>query len=416
MKRRALAWGFVLVLAALLVAGLVRLFHLRQTGGDLYPPYSSLRSDPLGIKALYLALEELGLDVHRNYRPWRWVQADAPATWLMVGVKRADFLEEWAEHGLLIEALAQNGGRLVIAFAGELTPPSVNWGSLWRKLNQAGKVTSESHAPLEERWQFQFAHQDLSKQEDETFLPATARRVPALADWPQTLDWRSALVFTNHSPAWRVLYAVNNAPVVMERSWGRGTIVLLSDSYLLSNEAMRFHRVPPLLAWLVGRSARVVFNETHLGVVEQPGMGNLLRQYRLQGVAAVLLLLALLYIWQNSFPLAPLPQKPSAEQAAYIQGRDTMMGLVHLLRRGIPPRRVLRICLEHWKETAGRNADATVLAEMEARVNAFEQTPARLANPVAVYAELARLAAEKRRHRKSQTPAAPKNSSPSSAL
>jgi hypothetical protein len=141
----------------------------------------------------------------------------------------------------------------------------------------------------------------------------------------------------------------------------------------------------------------VVFNEIHLGVMEQPGMGSLLREYRLQGVAVIVLLLALLYIWQNSFPLAPAPQTRPSEQASLVMGRDARMGLVNLLRRGLPPRRLLRVCLEHWKDTAGRRANPATLAEMEARVNAFEQAPARLANPVPVYAELAQLAAEKRR-------------------
>ena len=40
-------------------AGLVHLFHLRFESGDNYPPYSSLRADPLGTKALFESLEPL---------------------------------------------------------------------------------------------------------------------------------------------------------------------------------------------------------------------------------------------------------------------------------------------------------------------------------------------------------------------
>ncbi len=45
----------VLVLAfamAGFVFGIVRLFELRFSAGDIYPPYSSFRTDPLGTKAL----------------------------------------------------------------------------------------------------------------------------------------------------------------------------------------------------------------------------------------------------------------------------------------------------------------------------------------------------------------------------
>lgn len=405
MKRHALAWGMLLGCTALLVLGLARLFQLRQMGGDVYPAYSSLRPDPLGVKALYLALQEVGLEVRRNFRPWPWVKPEDKVTWFMVGIKRDSFQDEWPDFGNTVEALAKHGGRLLLAFEGELTPPTSNLPRLWRKLSRQTPPGAEPRKPLEENWQFEFAHVPLPQKDQETFAPTVARRASAPAELPETLMWRSSLVFTNASSVWRVLYRVNDQPVMMERPWGRGTLVLLSDSFLLSNEAMRFQRQPALLAWLLGRPAVVVFNETHLGVIEQPGMGSLLRQYRLQGVAALLGLLALLYIWQNTFPLAPAPQNRAGEQTTLVRGRDTMMGLVNLLRRGLPPRQLLRVCLEHWKDTAGRTAHPATVAEMEARINAFEQTPARLANPASVFAELARLSAQKRRPPPSPSPA-----------
>ena len=52
------------------VLGAVKLTLMRFKGGDVYPPYSSLRTDPLGVKAFYEALSELpGLHVRRNYTP-----------------------------------------------------------------------------------------------------------------------------------------------------------------------------------------------------------------------------------------------------------------------------------------------------------------------------------------------------------
>lgn len=397
MRRNTLAWALALMLLAFLVAGLVRLFDLRQAGGDLHPPYSSLRSDPLGVKALYLALDDLRLETRRNYRPWRWVQPVPQATWFMVGVDRVQFQEEWGDHYQTIEGLVQNGGRLVIAFQAELLPPSVKWQHIWRKATQGQGEKDEPRRPLDERWGFQFAHQPLPKDDEENYRPATAQRAGAPASWPETLAWRSALGFTNVAPEWQVLYRVGTQGVLMERKLGQGTMVLMSDSYLVSNEALRFQRVPALLSWLVGQPAVVVFDEAHLGVVEEPGMGSLLRQYRLQGVAAAALLLALLYLWQNSFPLAPAPPTVTDAEADCVQGRDALMGFVNLLRRGFPPRRLLRVCFEHWKDTAGRNTSAAVVAAMEARVEGFEQTAARFARPVQVYHELAQLAAPKRR-------------------
>jgi hypothetical protein len=68
--------------------------------------------------------------------------------------------------------------------------------------------------------------------------------------------------------------------VVVERQVGRGTIVMASDSYFLSNEALQRDRHADLLAWLVGSGTQVVFDEAHLGIVEKPGVATLMRKYR----------------------------------------------------------------------------------------------------------------------------------------
>ena len=45
--------------AAAFAFGIFRLFEFRFEAGDVYPPYSSLRSDPLGAMALYESLEKI---------------------------------------------------------------------------------------------------------------------------------------------------------------------------------------------------------------------------------------------------------------------------------------------------------------------------------------------------------------------
>ena len=48
--------------------GVVKLFLLRFEAGDVYPAYSSLRSDPLGGRAFYSSLENINAAlVSRNY-------------------------------------------------------------------------------------------------------------------------------------------------------------------------------------------------------------------------------------------------------------------------------------------------------------------------------------------------------------
>src|SRR4029453_9015927 len=60
------AW-LVLVVFALLMGGVV-LFQQQSQRGTAEPEYSTYRTDPLGCKALFLTLENMG------YRPVRWHQ------------------------------------------------------------------------------------------------------------------------------------------------------------------------------------------------------------------------------------------------------------------------------------------------------------------------------------------------------
>jgi len=58
----------LLIIVAVFLAGIVKLFLLRFESGDIYPPYSSLRADPLGSRALYESYEVSGVfSVKRNY-------------------------------------------------------------------------------------------------------------------------------------------------------------------------------------------------------------------------------------------------------------------------------------------------------------------------------------------------------------
>src|SRR2546427_9645317 len=57
MKKDRMWLVLLLVLLAVFVLGVGRLFQLRFEAGDVYPPYSSLRADPLGTKALFESLE-----------------------------------------------------------------------------------------------------------------------------------------------------------------------------------------------------------------------------------------------------------------------------------------------------------------------------------------------------------------------
>src|SRR5258706_10780125 len=82
--RNGTAWLIVLLLA-LFLAGAWEVMVAPLITGEVYPPYSSLRTDPLGAKALFESLsEQPGLEVTRLYkaRP----PLDSATTLLILGV------------------------------------------------------------------------------------------------------------------------------------------------------------------------------------------------------------------------------------------------------------------------------------------------------------------------------------------
>src|SRR5207245_8920088 len=103
-------------------------------------------------------------------------------------------------------------------------------------------------------------------------------------DLTASVVWHTALYFDRPGASWRVIYARDNHPVLIERRFGSGSLVFSADSYFVSNEALRKERLPKLLAWLAGRNTTVLFDETNLGVMESQGIAALVRNYRLRGL------------------------------------------------------------------------------------------------------------------------------------
>ncbi len=213
-----------------------------------------------------------------------------------------------------------------------------------------------------------------------------------LLDGAGEVSWHSVLDFDldtpeAHAAGWHALYQREKRPVIVACPVGDkgGELILASDSYFLSNEALRAEPRPALLAALVGPARRVIFDETHLGIAEQPGMMTLARRYHLQGALAALGLLAVLFIWRNVVSLVPppVPSNDPAAPAATVTGRDAAAGFLNLLRRGVSPRDLTAVCLAQWQHTPGpRPPDAAtierlrVLAETEAARPASRRSPA----------------------------------------
>jgi hypothetical protein len=137
---------------------------------------------------------------------------------------------------------------------------------------------------------------------------------------------------------------------------------------------------------LVGSGTTVIFDETHLGVMERPGVSSLLRKYHLMWFVAALGILALLFVWKNAMSF--VPPYDAALTAEERSEKDVMAGLVNLLRQNIAAGDILPVCFEEWKKSFSHQRKE--LKNIQATVEAEQMRSARERNPVAVYKSISR--------------------------
>lgn len=406
------------VVTAVASLGLViLLFQMRFSAGDVYPPYSSLRADPLGTRVLHDALAACdGVTVSRSYRPFQQLKLDADTTRIVAGLAlREKTLLDAEEIGHL-QRFMRKGGRVVVTvFPTQQEPGNLLLGRDADTDDASGKgddnnahgtgtQDADGHGALGNA--NSGVHTNASGDAGVCTNNACGARTPEpgrirAGEWlgltfsyravdststavlhprrestglPASLSCHTSLTFTNHAAGWHPLYERDGRAVMLKRDVGDGALVLSAVSYFLSNEAMRAERYPALLAWLVGGRRHVVFDEYHHGIARTDGVVSLARTYGLQGVAAVLLVLAVLFVWNSTYTLVPRDAAPP-DTAFRTVGRGSLAGLVNLLRRNVPAAALPRTCFEQWRQTHARAASEDQIARIEAVLADVEARP-----------------------------------------
>jgi hypothetical protein len=404
----------LLVLLAVFVYGMLRLVVMRFEVGDVYPAYSSLRADPLGTKAFYEGMDNLhGVSVSRNYRPLARLGEGQTGTVFFFGVPLWGLFRTDENTVGSLEAWVKRGGRLVISIYPEAKRPKRPnkkdaEKETGEKIEEGGEEDTDKQHEKErkktirmdsllERWGVGLDMKGSSPGHDGRGF--TAGLVSDEYALPDELSWYSMLYFKDMDSAWDTIYASEELPVFIERKLGAGTVVISTDSYFASNEAMRRERHPALLAWLVGPNGTVVFDETHLGIKENPGVVSLGRKYRLHGLFAGIIILALLFVWKNSSSLVP-PHEGDlmVEEGGLAAGNDYTSGAVSLLRRNIPARDVLGVCLEEWKRAFPRKQKklSEKIGQAQAVLESESRLPRKQRNEVKAYRSICEILSERK--------------------
>jgi hypothetical protein len=390
--KRFVTLTLLMGLAILLGGGIYKVFRLRFESGDVYPEYSTLRADPLGAKACYQILEDFPLGqnpdylVDRNMRDVRLLKASEDSTFVFAGVAE-DWLSDITTSEFdALDAAIRGGTRVVFTFSpldthlgesiesveagldeddGEKAPSTPD-----DVLDAEAKKGKPGEEPGSDDDDDGIHHVDMNGVEYVSLPKKWKFRIGSAGteDWEEGIDakvllddpllgasvkFRSPWRFAQLGPEWKAIAEIGGRPVIVEKQHGRGAIVLVSDSYFLSNEGIARSPHSPearLLLWIAGERRRLVFDETHHFIEESEGVIAMAARYNLDGVIPGLVLLFLLVLWRGGSSLVPGDEALDIgmRDAVTVSGIDADSGVVRMMRGGIPPRDILRQCYLAW--------------------------------------------------------------------
>jgi len=402
-KNKTMAGVIMALLLLFFVVGVARLFILRFESGDVYPAYSSLRSDPLGARALYESLENIdSVMVGRNYRPLESLEFEPETTFFYFGSAASD--NDWVPEKLVkvFDRLTQSGGRLVLTFlpvtkSNSAAPPRENSDSQRVEGGRGSKDSGPDRlVSIKKHWGIGLAFKENLPLKDDKHLAieATSTRT----DLPPVISWHTNLYFDLFENVWQPLYSYEGLPLIVERSYGKGSILLCADSFFISNEALWSERHPQLLVWLIGGNSKIIFDETHFGIYKQPSVAQLLRHYRFHWFFAALVVLALLFIWKSTSYFVPPLQDDDLAGADVVSEKDYTQGLIALLRRNIAGSQVLQVCAREWEQTFKKNPRirAAAFEHVKGIIETESNASKKSKDPVPGYQKICKLISEEK--------------------
>ncbi len=415
------------LLGALFCFSIYYLIQREFDEGQVFPAYSSFRSDPLGTKAFYEALDEMpGIEVRRNYRILPADPDSLSKAVFIFGMKKSSLSYVLPSQARHVEQHVMEGWRLVIAFpavtsrfnkrferdeqkeeeAEAVSEDEEEEFSGEGQADAATEVTPEGESPPSEK---ELEHEEEPETDEKDkkggTLPESIKPVSLLEKWGvkvrvnPALDgeyppaefsgaiqagmmtpWYSNQSFelTDDSP-WQVMARVAGEPVLIERKLGKGTMVLMTDTYLFSNEAMAGERKTDFLLWALSGYSSVLIDEYHHGIAKRQGITSLIIKYRLHGVGASLLILLILAIWRSGLERGLRHGPPNREEdIIYPQASDSHNGMINLIATHLNTRTLGRHCAEAWltSESQTRAGAAAVVNEaLEEWNNSGKQRP-----------------------------------------
>jgi hypothetical protein len=314
-------------------------FRWRLETGDTFPEYSTYRADPKGLKAFYESLLATDLvHVSRRMQSSKILSSGENQVLVLAGIP-ADQPTVSDEDWQLFDHWLATGGRLILALRPEKNRPDLIQAAPSKNQDETDHPPIVSWRSLIRRWGV------------ETVPLGGMHSTAADSAWFGKIShWLGRDSFDHLTPGWKVIAVQDGKNVIVERAFAHGSLVLLADSYPLSNEALATNRNTGLLLWLVDNRSGVLFDETHLGLSERPGIMTLAQRYGLQGTVISILAVLLLFIWKCQYTL--VPRTRIAQDGLTVSGCSSDQAFLNLLRRNVSQKELMSVCLRTWLKTA----------------------------------------------------------------
>jgi hypothetical protein len=325
-------------------------FRIRLETGNSFPEYSTYRADPKGLKAFYESLQATDLiHVSRRLQSSKILPSGENQVLIVAGV-RPDQEIVSDEDSQFFDHWLETGGRLIVTLRPEENRPIQSAAT--PRLNRE-KTDDDSQVlwrSLIRRWGIEIA--PLSSIHSTT---ATSTLFGAIPRW---LGHNS---FDRLTPEWKIIAVQDGKDVIVERPFAQGSLVLLADSFPVSNEALVTDRNTGFLLWLIDHRHGVLFEETHLGLSEQPGIMSLAQRYGLQGTLTSIVAVLLLFIWKCQY--TPIPKTRSDQTGSPVSGCSSDQAFLNLLQRSVSEKDLLSVCITTWLQTARPTPTQVALLE-----------------------------------------------------
>ena len=293
-NKRTLAWVGLALLALGFVLVFMKVLEIRFSSGDVYPHYATFRNDPLGCSALYESFEALdNFSVDRNLKALTAISGlDGDTALFLLGLPWDEFERLRAkDDSPVVQAIKEKGARLIITLNPKMVPQTFrtrkpdeeeDWIERRRKLREerakeksGGEIDEEDKKRIEKELE-----KDKTEALGERFHKQLGVEIPDVEDFtrpdegwetkpgksidpkgvPKSLPiWYSQYRLKPGNKNWKSALLVGKEPVVLERKWGKGSILIATDSFFASNEALHSGGDPEFLLWLTGGKSKLVF-------------------------------------------------------------------------------------------------------------------------------------------------------------